>query len=139
MKRIVSIPLLILILFSGINVKIASHFCGGNFSAAKVSLNGELASCGMEQESGGLSSQVHISRHCCDDIIFSFSISTNYVTSTVCSLPEIGQQINNTFFIQDQLFISQSIPVSSNSGTPRPPGRFSPVSVEQQYICIFRI
>ena len=61
MKRIVSIPLLFIILFSGINVKFASHYCGGNFSGTKVSLTGELATCGMEQEQMTESSDVLIS------------------------------------------------------------------------------
>ena len=41
MKNVISIPLALLILFTGINVQIASHYCGGNFAAAKVSLTGK--------------------------------------------------------------------------------------------------
>jgi hypothetical protein len=139
MKRIIYIPLILLILFSGINVKIASHFCGGNFSSAKVSLSGKMATCGMEENTRKESSRVQISRHCCDDIISSFSISENYVPSTCSHLPDPGQHINNNFIIQDEQFISRSNPVSENPDLRRPPGRFNPASVEQQIICIFRI
>jgi hypothetical protein len=139
MKRIVSIPLLFIILFSGINVNFASHYCRGNFSGTKVSLTGELATCGMEQEHKTESSVILITTHCCDDKISSFFISTNYVPSSYCHLPEVGQQINNYFFTQNQLFISGQVPVSTIAGNNRPPGRFSPASVEQQVICIFRI
>jgi hypothetical protein len=139
MKRIVSIPLLLIILFSGINVNFASHYCGGNFSGTRVSLTGELATCGMEQEHKTESSVILITTHCCDDKISSFSIGTNYVPSSFCHIPEMGQQTNNSLFTQNQLYISQQVPVSTISGNKRPPGRFGLASVEQQVICIFRI
>jgi hypothetical protein len=130
---------MLLILFSGINIKIASHFCGGNFAATKVSLTGELASCGMEHQSGTKSPQDLISSHCCEDVISSYFISPNYVPSSCCYLPDIGQEINHTFIVHNELFFSQEISVSAISGNKRPPGCFIPVGVEQQVICIFRI
>ena len=139
MKTILSIPLALLILFTGINVNIASHYCGGNLSAVKVSLNGELASCGMEQQSGAKHSEDLFSRHCCDDVLSSFCISTNYVPASYCSIPCTGQEISHTFITQDQLFISQPFHVSVLSGSSRPPGGYSPSDVEQQVICIFQI
>jgi len=139
MKRIAAIALLFLILFTGINVKIASHFCGGNFSGIKVSLTGELASCGMESQSGTKPSEDLLSRHCCDDLLFSVSINTNYVPSSCHYITVAGQDINQTFIIQDQTFIAQSILYSAVSGSKRPPGGFNPSDVEQQVICIFQI
>jgi hypothetical protein len=139
MKRIVAIPLLLLILFTGINVNIASHFCGGNFSANKVSLTGELASCGMESQSGTKPSEDLLSRHCCDDVLFSISINTNYVPSSCHYISVAGQDINQIFITQDQPFIGQHILYSAVSGSKRPPGGFSTSDVEQQVICIFRI
>jgi hypothetical protein len=139
MKRIFTIPLMLLILFTGINVNIASHYCGGNFAATKVSLNGELASCGMEHQPGTKPSEDLISSLCCEDIMSSFNISTNYVPSSCCSLPDIGQEINHTFILYNELFISQQIPVSAISNSKRPPGFFTPVSIEQQVICVFQI
>jgi len=139
MKTILSIPLALLILFTGINVKIASHYCGGNFSAAKVSLNGELASCGMEQQSGTKPSEDLFSRHCCDDVLSSASISTNYVPSSFFYIPVAGQEISNTYITHDQPVINQPVPVSSISDSKKPPGGFSPSDVEQQVICLFQI
>ena len=139
MKTILSIPLSLLILFTGINVKIASHYCGGNLSAVKVSLNGEHASCGMEQQSGTKPSEDQFSRHCCDDVISSVCISINYVPVSTWSIPNAGQEINHTFITQDQLLISQPVHLSVLSGSRRPPGGFSPSAVEQKVICIFQI
>lgn len=139
MKHIISIPLALLILFTGINVKIASHYCGGNFSAAKVSLTGKTASCGMEHPSVQKPTEFLFSRHCCDDVISSVSISTNYVPSSFWYLPDTGQEIINTFITLDELDIYQPVTISAISGSKRPPGGFSPSDVEQQVICIFQI
>jgi hypothetical protein len=139
MKRIIAIPLLLLVLFTGINVKIASHYCGDNLSAVKVSLSGELASCGMEQQSGEKPHEDLFSRHCCDDVISSVSINTNYVPVSFSYIQVAGQELSHTYLIQDQLLISQPDLVSVLSGSRRPPGGFSPSDVEQQVICIFQI
>lgn len=139
MKRLFSIPLILLILFSGINVNIAAHYCGGNFSASKVSLNGTLASCGMEHQAGSKSFQDLISNHCCEDFISSLAISVNYIPSICHSIPDIAPELNHLFILTDELLNSQCITVSSICGNNKPPGNFSPVSVEQQVICIFQI
>jgi hypothetical protein len=139
MKYILSIPLALLILFTGINVQIASHFCGGNFSAAKVSLTGELASCGMENQSAIKTTEDLLSRHCCDDVISSVSISSNYIPASFCYTQITGQEINHIYITHDQLVISQAVLFSASSGNVRPPGEFNPSEVEQQVICIFRI
>lgn len=139
MKRIISIPLILLILFTGININVASHYCCGHHSATKVSFSGKLASCGMEDQTGIKSDQDLISNHCCEDIISSWSISTNYVSSSCPCPPDSGQEISHSYIIQSSLIISQDIPVSAISGNKKPPGTFSPVDVEQQVICIFQI
>lgn len=139
MKRIISIPLMILILFSGIRVNIASHYCGGNFASSKVSLNGELASCGMEHQSGTKSPFDQISRHCCEDVIHAVKLNSNYVHSSCLHLSDQGQEIIHLFTTGDRLILNKKIFGSVASGTKRPPGRYNPVSVEQQVICIFQI
>jgi hypothetical protein len=139
MKTILSIPLALLILLTGINVKIAQHYCGGNFSSAKVSLTGELASCGMEQKSGEKPLEDLFSRHCCDDVISAISISTNYIPFSFCYIQVAGHELSNTYFIQDQLLIRQSDLVYVLSGSRRPPGGFSTSDVKQQVICIYQI
>lgn len=49
MKKLLSISFAFLIAFSVMHITIATHHCGsGNTTTEKVSINGELASCGME-------------------------------------------------------------------------------------------
>jgi hypothetical protein len=43
MRKILSIPLFILIVFSWITVNISTHFCGGSVAATKVSPDSERA------------------------------------------------------------------------------------------------
>jgi hypothetical protein len=139
MKMIVAIPLMLVILLSGINLQIASHFCRGNYSGSKVSLDGRLASCGMEDQSGKHSSEDLIATHCCDDVISSLSISPNYITSSCPDLPDPRQERIHISFIQSELLVSNEISLSLASGYVWPPGTFNPKGVEQQVLCIFRI
>jgi hypothetical protein len=139
MKKIVAIPLLLVILLSGINVQIASHYCRGNFSGSKVSLDGQLASCGMEVQSRNISSEEMISSHCCSDVISSLVISTNYISSATGDIPEPRQEIINISFINNELLASQDAFLPLASGNARPPGTFNCAGIEQQVLCIFRI
>jgi hypothetical protein len=139
MKKIVAIPLLLMILFSGISVQIASHYCRGNYSGSKVSLDGQLASCGMEDQAVKHSSEDLISNHCCSDVISSLSISPNYISSACADLPDPRQEIIHNPFIQNELSASQEIFLSLASGNVRPPGAFISTGIEQQVLCIFRI
>jgi hypothetical protein len=139
MKRIVAIPLLLVILISGINVQIASHYCGGNFSGNKVSLDGKLASCGMEDRSVKHSSEEVISNHCCSDVISSPVISSNYISSSASDIPDPRQEIINIAFISSELPTSQEIFFSLTEGSLRPPGYSNHNGIEQQVLCIFRI
>jgi hypothetical protein len=48
MKKLLSRSVALIILLTGMNLTISSHFCGGVLAATKVSFTGKLASCGME-------------------------------------------------------------------------------------------
>ena len=139
MKRIVSIPLMILILFSGISINVASHYCGGNLASSKVSLKGELASCGMEHQSGTGSFGDQISKHCCEDVIHSFTLSTNYIPSTFLRITDAGNAPFSAFIVYDLPLFHREIFGSLISETKLPPGTYTPVCVEQQVICVFKI
>jgi hypothetical protein len=139
MKTILSISLTLLILLTGINVKVASHYCGGQISSVKVSLTGEVASCGMENKQESLPPEGLFSRHCCDDIISSVYISVNYVPASCCYVPVTTQETINPIILSDRLFISQPVLFSTLSGSRKPPGGYNPSDVEQQVICLFQI
>jgi hypothetical protein len=139
MKKILSIPLMLLILFSGIDITVATHYCGGNLSGTKISLNGELASCGMENNPVIRSSQYKISNHCCENIVASLSICSNYIPTASCCIPDLGPDISHVLFVQDEPPIRNDISFYAISCNKRPPGIFNPADVELQVICLFQI
>jgi hypothetical protein len=139
MKRLVAIPLLLMMLFSGVTVQIASHYCKGSYSGSKVSLDGKLASCGMEDMSVTHSSEDIISSHCCSDVISSVAFSTNYISSACTDLPDPRQEINHFSLLSNELIASREICFPLASDSVRPPGLLNCTSIEQQVLCIFRI
>ena len=138
MKRLVSIPLIFLILFSGVSVKIASHYCGGYVAATKVSLSGELATCGMEKPENDNSYQETFSKHCCDDVTASFSISNIYLASFF-SIDDTEQHIIDLEFSPTDLSSNNEPAINIYSNNIKPPGAISLISTDQPVLCIFRI
>jgi hypothetical protein len=138
MKTVLSIPLILLILFSGISVKFATHFCHGSFAATKVSLTGELATCGMETLSGNIPFDNSFGKHCCDDITSAYSICNNYVSSSsTISYPwnKLIQIIDAPFdFIYNQLIFNIITDVII-----KPPGTIYSKCVSCAALCVFRI
>ena len=138
MKTIISIPLMLLILFSGISVKFATHYCGGHFAATKVSLTGELATCGMESSSDNNSFGNSFNKHCCDDITSAYSISDNYIPSSY-DVKEPWQHVLNLIVVPAGFPVNQEKIVYTSCNSIRPPGINYPNSVARPAICVFRI
>ena len=93
MKKILSIPLIMLILFTGVTVNFATHYCGGSVAATKVSLTGKLATCGMEGTSDNKTNEGLYKNHCCDDVTAAYTLSSNYIPS-FASLSDLCNHIN---------------------------------------------
>ncbi|MBE0667726.1 MAG: hypothetical protein IH593_08640, partial [Bacteroidales bacterium] len=53
MKKTISILFVCTVLLTGFQAVISTHYCGGRFADARVSLSGQLASCGMEGNEEG--------------------------------------------------------------------------------------
>ena len=138
MKSIISIPLIILILFTGISVKFATHYCGGYVAATKVSLTGELATCGMESKPDYNTQQETFDKHCCDDIISAYSICNNYFASSYNFDNPRRQVINMIAVPAGYLNNQEKFTITSNNDF-RPPGTNHPNSVDRPVLCIFRI
>jgi hypothetical protein len=134
MRKVLTIPVLILILFSGITVNLAFHYCGGHLADKKISLSGVLASCGMETENND--DQTTIKSICCENSFSSYTFNNIYIPSVpVKSIHEV-QEFPVTDIIlstvAEESFFSGVLPV-------KPPGTFSPSIVELDVICILRI
>jgi hypothetical protein len=138
MKTLISIPLIILILFTGISVKFATHFCGGYVAATKVSLTGELATCGMESNSFNNTQQEIFSKHCCDDITSAYSICNNYFASSY-NFDDPGQQVVDMITVPSDYLSNQKTIIITSDSDFRPPGTNHPNSVDRPVLCIFRI
>jgi hypothetical protein len=138
MKTIISIPLIILILFTGISVKFAAHYCGGALFATKVSLTGEPATCGMESESQKKTGQENFTSHCCDDVISTYSINNNYIPSEYDVKVSVKEGFNNINALVD-FFKNQETIINTPFINIRPPGTNQPNSVDRPVLCIFRI
>jgi hypothetical protein len=139
MKKLAAIPLIILILFTGINISIATHYCGGNFAGSRVSLSDKTADCGMNPEADKNSSSESLRKHCCENVLTSVTVCKNYFPESVSSIPQyfpLTTDVNATLsdHISDEFagFSTHTITIS-------PPGRYSQRSVEQQSICVFLI
>jgi hypothetical protein len=138
MKTIVSIPLIILLLFTGIKVSVATHYCCGHVAATKVSLTGEQASCGMQNEEDTRSSQDIFATHCCDNITSSCSFSNNYFPS-LYSFDNFEVKSVDLFRLASDVVPNQELLASDSDNEGRPPGSLLPNDVLLSSICVFRI
>jgi hypothetical protein len=139
MKKLAAIPLIILILFTGIHISIATHYCGGHFAGSRVSLSDKTADCGMGEDSENNSSPGTLKRHCCENVLTSVTVCKNYFPESGSSIP---QYFPLTTEVHENLFNLNSDEFAGFSGhtiDKSPPGRYSPRSVEQQSICVYLI
>src|ERR1035437_9529583 len=83
MKKFLSISFSFLILLSVMHITIARHYCGSEIATSeKVSVSGELASCGMEgSDNSNLLPGKHFNTHCCDDEVLVLAVDNNYTPS----------------------------------------------------------
>lgn len=139
MKRLLSIPLILLLTFSGISVTVATHYCHGFKASTKLSLTGELATCGMEGEGlNQTSSGINIKTLCCDDVVTSIGIFNNYVPS-FSFVPELFLHKIQGFSTPDsQTLFSADILLSAYTNVI-PPGALKSTNVDLSDICVFRI
>jgi hypothetical protein len=139
MKSFVSISLILLILSANLDLKIASHYCGGSLVASKLSFSGKPATCGMETDNETPpSGQNTYSNHCCDNKIALLSVSNFYDISS-CNLKFTGCkffQFANTEFTHpvENSYYKYPSPV-----IVRPPGVSLPDRDSCPVLCIFRI
>lgn len=138
MKTVLAIPLILLILLSGISVKFATHYCHGSVAATKVSLTSVPATCGMESQSGNTPFYNSYSKHCCDDVILAYSICNNYFASSRSVLYPF-QKFSCTIAIPAACVGNQTIVNIITNKIIKPPGYNYPNSVDCPFLCVFRI
>jgi hypothetical protein len=139
MKKFLSISFSLLILLSVMHFTVATHYCGGEFSATKVSVSGELASCGMEGPSDNCTLPgKHLNSHCCNDKVSVFVVDNNY-TPSVFEFKAFSQPGLQVFDIPATCGIHSLSVLNLINTNVRPPGNFLVSAVSLPGICVFRI
>ncbi len=128
-----------LIVTAMLNLSVATHYCGGEKVASKLSLTGKLADCGMEGAENGLPPHgTNFNNNCCDNVVTSGKIDSNYIPSfsfvpdyykynfQILSIPT-GSPVYSTAFLKS---------LYSDVG---PPGVLMAMSVDLSDICVFRV
>jgi hypothetical protein len=138
MKTVGAIPLIVLLLFTGINVSVSTHYCCGQVAGKKVSLTGEQASCGMENVAGSKSYRNIFATHCCDNVTSTCFFSSNYFPSLYS---DDSFEVKGTdLFNLPSDYMSYGEPFISNLHVEgSPPGILFASDVLLSSICVFRI
>jgi hypothetical protein len=137
MKTILFIPLLIVILFSGINVTLSSHYCGGSLVANKVSVSGGIATCGMEQTNSKAIDYVSFGRKCCEDHILILMLSNSCFPDYLQLIkPLHGKKV---IYFQSTLLSECQLFNSSSPANLFPPGENFTSRLNQPYLSVLRI
>jgi hypothetical protein len=139
MKKIISIPLTILVLAAMLHLSVATHFCGGNIAASRISLSGKLASCGMEYNDKDVPvSGSHLASHCCDNVLVYYGINSVYFPS-FSFVPESYQHNFQVYNFLSDLTINTLVSIKSIYTSVSPPDGPVSNSVDLSCICVFRI
>jgi hypothetical protein len=139
MKKIIPISLTILMLTAMLHISVAKHYCGGKIAASKISLSGELASCGMKADIiENPLQETNLRSHCCDNVLIFYGISSNYFPS----FSFIQESFQHTFPF---LLTSLGLPAQSLAvliplyKDVSPPDALMSTNVDLSNICVFRI
>jgi hypothetical protein len=139
MKKVISISLTCLMLLALLHFSVATHYCMGNIAASKISLSGQLATCGMENDEN-VEPQTGSYYHslCCENVLVFCGINSNYFPSFTF----VPESFNNDFQV-----LSMPVSLTFNSissfklinTTANPPGDAKVKNVDLSAICVYRI
>jgi hypothetical protein len=139
MRKVTSISLLLLMIAAMLHISVATHYCGGNEVASKVSLTGKLASCGMEGSEKELPpGGTNLTKHCCEDVITFCGTDTNFVPS-FSFVPESFQYNFQIFAVPTAVAANSPVGLNPLFTDVSPPGALTSTSVDLSDICVFRI
>jgi hypothetical protein len=140
MRKILSILFASLILISGLHISIAKHYCSGESSAfGKISVTGELATCGMENPKDEQPLQgVNFKAHCCDNEVSTLVVDNNYAPS-FSIFKAFPQPFLQVCHIIEVFNLQQIVVLSLYNTHVLPPGNYLASDVSLPDICVFRI
>lgn len=122
------------------HISFASHHCMGDAeSFEKISLTGELATCGMEDANSNNSLPgTYLKDHCCDNEVSVLTVDNNYSASSFefkVSSPVVLQ----VFLIPESIPTHILYSINGKRTDVSPPGDLLLNEVELPKICVFRI
>jgi hypothetical protein len=138
MKKMLAIWFAVLIFLSGMNLTIATHFCGGEVYSIKWSFTGKKATCGMEDdELSSYSSGKQIFSGCCSNDIKAYAVDGSY-SPAFFQIQKITRYLLQVFDIPVHclFLITNSLHIHTDVS---PPGYMPASAVALSYICVFRI
>ena len=137
MKKIVSALLALLLLISGMQLSVASHYCGGTLTQVKWSLNHELATCGMEGDDSPQKGIV-LEQPCCQDKLSTYTTDGQYQFQSL-ELKAFSPQVISSFTAPLSMLFKSQDPADFHYTHVFPPGNVLPTQVLQENICVFLI
>ena len=138
MKKLFSILFAALILLSGMHLSLATHYCGGEVSAVKVSFTHQKASCGMCAEEPTSTDKSVSNESCCKDEMSFYAVDNNYSPSTL-QINHTANQLLQVFDIPKTIGIQFLHTNSATNANVQPPGNYIASAVSLPDICVFRI
>jgi len=139
MKKLLSISFALLILLSGMNLSVATHYCGDELAASKFSFSGKLATCGMEGENEQHSTTgKHFENQCCNNEVSVLAVDHNYSPSFF-AFKSFANQLLQVFIVPESIQIHSLTAVNLYSTDTSPPGNLLVHAVSLPKICVFLI
>ncbi|ADQ79164.1 hypothetical protein Palpr_1015 [Paludibacter propionicigenes WB4] len=138
MKKIFSILFAALILLSGMHLSLATHLCGGEISAVKLSFDHEKAGCGMCSTEANSGEKSIAPESCCKDEISFLAVDNNYSPSTI-QIYHTANQLLQVFDIPQTIGIVSIHTNSATNANVQQPGNYIAAAVSLPDICVFRI
>jgi hypothetical protein len=139
MKKLFSISIALLMLLSGMQLTISKHYCGGELAQSKVSVLGQIASCGMESGTDDcIQPGNHIESSCCNNQVSVYAVDHNFNPSITefKVFPNIVLQI---FDIPVSIAVNSLTALNQSNINHSPPENILVNAVSLPKICVFRI
>jgi hypothetical protein len=139
MKKLFSISVAFLMLFSGLQLTISRHYCGGELAQSKVSLTGHVASCGMESATDDCTQPGnHVESSCCDNKVSVYAVDHNF-TPSFTDFHSFAQNVLQVFIVPECTSIHSFTAINLSSTDTSPPENLLVDAVSLPKICVFRI
>ena len=139
MKKLFSISIAFIMLLSGMQLTISTHYCGGELADSKVSVLGQIATCGMEGTTDPCTQPgSHVDSSCCNNEISVYSVDHNFAPS-FNGFKAFSQTVLQVFTIPENNTLHSITPLSELYTDASPPGSLLVHSVSLPKICVFRI